>query len=86
MTPVSWKVSLLLVATTLSYTIAFAPMASFVPRTSANRHGSLEASTETDYDVVKVDLADGRDYPIYIGAGFSDEEGENHISIQFFER
>jgi hypothetical protein len=28
------------------------------------------------YDVVKVDLADGRDYPIYIGTGYSEQEGE----------
>jgi hypothetical protein len=33
------------------------------------------SATKTDYDVVKVDLSDGRDYPIYIGAGFTDEEG-----------
>lgn len=33
-----------------------------------------KSSTKTDYDVVKVDLSDGRDYPIYIGAGFSEEE------------
>jgi len=32
------------------------------------------AATSTDYDVVKVDLADNRDYPIYIGGGFSEEE------------
>lgn len=29
--------------------------------------------TDTDYDVVTVDLADGRDYPIYIGADFDDK-------------
>lgn len=33
------------------------------------------SATTTDYDVVKVDLSDGRDYPIYIGAGFTDEQG-----------
>lgn len=27
------------------------------------------------YDIVKVDLDDGRDYPIYIGTGYEDEEG-----------
>eukprot|EP00584_Thalassiosira_punctigera_P020759 CAMPEP_0172569364 /NCGR_PEP_ID=MMETSP1067-20121228/123182_1 /TAXON_ID=265564 ORGANISM="Thalassiosira punctigera, Strain Tpunct2005C2" /NCGR_SAMPLE_ID=MMETSP1067 /ASSEMBLY_ACC=CAM_ASM_000444 /LENGTH=429 /DNA_ID=CAMNT_0013361165 /DNA_START=98 /DNA_END=1387 /DNA_ORIENTATION=- len=32
------------------------------------------SSTSTQYDIVKVDLADGRDYPIYIGSGFSDDE------------
>ena len=30
--------------------------------------------TNTDYDIVKVDLSDGRDYPIYIGDGFDDAE------------
>jgi 3-dehydroquinate synthase len=34
---------------------------------------------ETKYDIVKVDLADGRDYPIYIGAGYSQEEGKKHV-------
>jgi hypothetical protein len=29
----------------------------------------------TQYDTVRVDLADGRDYPIYIGTGYSDEQG-----------
>jgi hypothetical protein len=28
------------------------------------------------FDVVKVDLSDGRDYPIYIGSDFGAEEGE----------
>ena len=32
------------------------------------------ATTGTDYDIVKVDLTDGRDYPIYIGSDFSDDE------------
>jgi 3-dehydroquinate synthase len=27
-----------------------------------------------NYDVVKVDLTDGRDYPIYIGTGYSDDQ------------
>ena len=28
-----------------------------------------------NYDIVTVDLADGRDYPIYIGTSYSDQEG-----------
>jgi hypothetical protein len=28
-----------------------------------------------NYDIVNVDLDDGRDYPIYIGTGYDDEEG-----------
>lgn len=35
---------------------------------------ALSSSTATEYDIVKVDLSDGRDYPIYIGSGFTDEE------------
>ena len=38
--------------------------------------------TETDYDVVTVDLADGRDYPIYIGADFDDNKG--NLIFQFY--
>ena len=37
---------------------------------------------ETDaYDIVKVDLDDGRDYPIYIGAEFDEAEGEQGLSL-----
>jgi hypothetical protein len=37
----------------------------------------LGSTTEhrDNYDIVKVDLDDGRDYPIYIGTGYSDAEG-----------
>lgn len=35
---------------------------------------AVETQTDSAYDVVKVDLSDGRDYPIYIGDGFDDEE------------
>ena len=28
-----------------------------------------------NYDIVTVDLDDGRDYPIYIGTSYSDQEG-----------
>jgi hypothetical protein len=39
---------------------------------------SLGSTTEhcENYDIVKVDLDDGRDYPIYIGTGYSDAQGE----------
>eukprot|EP00532_Pseudo-nitzschia_australis_P006254 CAMPEP_0168170484 /NCGR_PEP_ID=MMETSP0139_2-20121125/4206_1 /TAXON_ID=44445 /ORGANISM="Pseudo-nitzschia australis, Strain 10249 10 AB" /LENGTH=451 /DNA_ID=CAMNT_0008087993 /DNA_START=22 /DNA_END=1377 /DNA_ORIENTATION=+ len=33
-----------------------------------------EAKIADNYDVVKVDLTDGRDYPIYIGTSFTDEQ------------
>jgi 3-dehydroquinate synthase len=35
---------------------------------------SSSINTETNYDVVKVDLSNGRDYPIYIGTSYSDEQ------------
>mmetsp|Transcript_9078 Transcript_9078/g.12935 ORF Transcript_9078/g.12935 Transcript_9078/m.12935 type:complete len:434 (+) Transcript_9078:96-1397(+) len=50
---------------------------SFVSSSSNTKnsvHQMSSAATSTDYDVVKVDLADNRDYPIYIGGGFSEEE------------
>lgn len=37
--------------------------------------GSVTVSYDK-YDVVKVDLSDDRDYPIYIGTGYEDQEGE----------
>lgn len=48
------------------------------------RHYMTTTTTTTDgfttisndkYDIVKVDLDNNRDYPIYIGAGYQDEEG-----------
>lgn len=38
--------------------------------------------TETDHDTVTVDLSDGRDYPIYIGANFDDKQGENDDALR----
>jgi 3-dehydroquinate synthase len=35
---------------------------------------AVETQTDSTYDVVTVDLSDGRDYPIFIGDGFDDEE------------
>ena len=45
---------------------------------SASAEDQLGSTTVNmdHYDIVKVDLADGRDYPIYIGTEYSDEEGE----------
>jgi 3-dehydroquinate synthase len=65
-----WSVMALLMSPSHAFT---APS----PRPSSRRSASqLMASTAeaTEYDIVKVDLADGRDYPIYIGAGYSEEE------------
>jgi 3-dehydroquinate synthase len=35
---------------------------------------SSNTVTASEYDIVKVDLSDGRDYPIYIGDSFHEEE------------
>ena len=41
---------------------------------AADLLGSTTVSKE-NYDIVSVDLDDGRDYPIYIGTGYSEDEG-----------
>lgn len=47
-----------------------------VPCTSTTNLGMsvVEAQTNSAYDTVTVDLSDGRDYPIYIGDEFDEEE------------
>lgn len=35
------------------------------------------SSSTTEYDIVKVELTDDRDYPIYIGSAFSDDESSS---------
>lgn len=54
------------------------------PRLPSTRKTQLASTAEaTEYDIVKVDLADGRDYPIYIGAGYGEDEGKKHgISLK----
>jgi hypothetical protein len=56
-----------------------------LPRSSCHRAGQIGSldmqddgftTVSTDkYDIVKVDLDDARDYPIYIGTGYDDQEG-----------
>merc|ERR1719464_97356 len=43
----------------------------------ARAAASLNVATTSDYEIVKVDLDEGRDYPIYIGADYSDEEASS---------
>mmetsp|Transcript_50638 Transcript_50638/g.59139 ORF Transcript_50638/g.59139 Transcript_50638/m.59139 type:complete len:427 (-) Transcript_50638:336-1616(-) len=69
-------VSLVITAAILSYTNGFASTISGtsfvnnrVPTTT-----KLGSTTETSHEIVRVDLSDDRDYPIYIGAKFSEEE------------
>lgn len=65
------------------------PVHAFVSRPALSKAVTVGASVLDDlgsstiakenYDVVKVDLDDGRDYPIYIGTGYSDEECKSQI-------
>jgi len=81
-----WLCSLLLLVSARStLAFSFSPTAARqlgVPKTSIMSLSSTSAAT--DYEIVKVDLSEGRDYPIYIGAGFSDEEAskllQSHIT------
>lgn len=69
-------------AVLINFAAAFAPSSvqgAAVGAGSSNAASSASAlgMADTDaYDVVKVDLDDGRDYPIYIGAEFDEAEGE----------
>mmetsp|Transcript_24972 Transcript_24972/g.40881 ORF Transcript_24972/g.40881 Transcript_24972/m.40881 type:complete len:453 (+) Transcript_24972:189-1547(+) len=51
--------------------------ASSLPMSTA---ASPTATESTNYDVVKVDLTDGRDYPIYIGTSYTDEQITNMLT------
>lgn len=41
---------------------------------------STTKAETNNYDVVKVDLSDGRDYPIYIGTSYTDEQASSMLS------
>jgi 3-dehydroquinate synthase len=70
-----WSVMALLMSPSHAFTITPSPLPS--SRRSASQLASTAEATE--YDIVKVDLADGRDYPIYIGAGYNQEEGKKRV-------
>lgn len=81
------------ISTASNYKLSNGPTTSFTKAPffvaeTASRHAESKSrmkrdmvanAIETEYDVVKVDLSDGRDYPIYIGDGFSDVEAGNMI-------
>ncbi|KAL3922937.1 MAG: hypothetical protein SGILL_001934, partial [Bacillariaceae sp.] len=54
------------------------PCSSSAPSTMLLSMASDDESS--NYDVVKVDLSDGRDYPIYIGTSYSDEQAETMLA------
>ena len=70
MSPLLRTLSLLLV---LAVSEGFTGRQAFAPRSKVACAMSSETAT-SNVDVVKVDLSDGRDYPIYIGTGYSDEQ------------
>lgn len=47
---------------------------SVVVKDSSSNHPLKMGEGDSNFDVVKVDLTGGRDYPIYIGTGYSDEQ------------
>ena len=47
--------------------------------TSSTVLSVASAQTTTEYDIVKVDLSNDRDYPIYIGSDFTDTEAATLI-------
>lgn len=58
-------------------TSATSDVATSLPMTATNEAttGDVQrVESEDNYDVVKVDLTDGRDYPIYIGTSYTDEQ------------
>lgn len=76
-------VTLLAAAVPLCQSFA-AKVPSSIRTTTSTGNSQLWAATEEagctteskeNYDIVKVDLSDGRDYPIYIGTGYEDKEG-----------
>jgi len=48
-------------------------------RRSQRSFSSTTAVTESEIDIVRVDLEDGRDYPIYIGTDFSPEDNSKML-------
>lgn len=54
------------------------PLFADTVETSAAAIGSTTVSTD-HYDIVTVDLDNDRDYPIYIGTGYSDQEGTVYV-------
>ena len=48
---------------------------------AAAEEAGCTTESKENYDIVKVDLSDGRDYPIYIGTGYEDKEGASRFFI-----
>lgn len=72
-------------AALINFAAAFVPISvqGAAVGAAAVASSSARSMAETDaYDVVKVDLDDGRDYPIYIGAEFDEAEGEQGLSLR----
>ena len=60
---------------TTSFTSSIHQMKHLSPKIAT--HQLQVTSAPTEYDIVNVDLTDGRDYPIYIGSDFTDDEASS---------
>lgn len=60
---------------TTSFTSPIHQMKHLSPKIAT--HQLQVTSAPTEYDIVNVDLTDGRDYPIYIGSDFTDDEASS---------
>lgn len=69
----------------IAASVAFAPGCSRKYHSTALQMAELGSTVVSmdSCDIVKVDLDDGRDYPIYIGTKFSDEEGaQKYLNLE----
>ncbi|KAG7351463.1 3-dehydroquinate synthase [Nitzschia inconspicua] len=48
--------------------------------TSTSGTSTNSSNNNNNYDIVQVELSDGRDYPIYIGTSYSDEQASSMLS------
>ena len=62
----------------LDFTTSFTQQHAFGVKTAMKTY----LSSSDEHDVVRVDLEDGRDYPIYIGTGFDDDAGMYKVFFQ----
>ena len=53
---------------------------SFQRRTTTSSTSRLQEASSNAVDIVKVDLSDGRDYPIYIGTSYADEDAAQYLT------
>ena len=77
MSSTSWLITisaLLMSQFTTSFTSPIPSQKHTSPKIATQLHVT---SAPTEYDIVNVDLTDGRDYPIYIGSDFTNDEASS---------